>query len=334
MYSMKYHINIFTHKYVCLSLSVWSGLVLFVQDTTWHNYSRHEQTNSCWSNSKAQAEMKRWQGQHLQISPNLPCKNHEKKTLLISHIVLGAQTVESQVLLPLLLQLLLLEPSVSATWVAQILMRVSQMAHDTFVQIVNLGQLNFFWARSKAGILLACISSSWDSDLDAMLTSNGQSRLGSGLSWATPTTPPLSTLGRKEYIRKHSWDQWSPIHNYSQNQQLRWNCCFRKSQSMAKHGKAMQSACDLSGPVRTCQESCRKVDGNCVRLLVKDWRLDLSRWVTILALNHWIGKSMESTSAEQRKSGLYGKAVARRVHQTWIKKQDAYTLFAVDLKSF
>jgi hypothetical protein len=204
------------------------------------------------------------------------------------------------VLLPLLLQLLLLEPSVSATWVAQILMRVSQMAHDTFVQIVNLGQLNFFWARSKAGILLACISNSWDSDLDAMLTSNGQSRLGSGLSWATPTTPPLSTLGRKEYIRKHSWDQRSPIHNYSQNQQLRWNRCFRKSQSMAKHGKAMQSACDLSGPVRTCQESCRKVDGNCVRLLVKDWRLDLSRWVTILALNHWIGKSMESTSSEQR----------------------------------
>ena len=27
MYSMKYHINIFTHKYVCLSGLVWSGLV-------------------------------------------------------------------------------------------------------------------------------------------------------------------------------------------------------------------------------------------------------------------------------------------------------------------
>ena len=61
---------------------------------------------------------------------------------------------------------------------------VSNGTRYEFVELLSLGQLNFFWARFKASILLllACISSSWGSDLDAMLASDGQSRLGSGLS--------------------------------------------------------------------------------------------------------------------------------------------------------
>ena len=181
--------------------------------------------------------MKRWQGQLLQISPNLQCKNHEKKRwfLILSWV---PRLLKVRCCSRCCCSCFCLSPQSLPHELHKYLwgclrwhmIRLCKLwIWDNWISFGPDPRLAFYW------------DSDLDSDLDAMLTSNGQSRLGSGLSWATPTTPPLSTLGRREYIRKHSWDQWSPIHNYSQNQQLRWNCCSRKVA-----GKLQETACASS----------------------------------------------------------------------------------------